>query len=459
MDTFDDINPATAETLARIPITSRAELAGAVARARAAQPAWAAMETAPRLELLSPVSARLEEQAEDLADLVTKEMGKPRSQALEEVHGWAEHIGVELEEVALALEPESHETASNSVQLVRAPLGVVAVITPWNFPVGMPLQILVPALGMGNTVVFKPSELVPLVGAKIAELLGEGLPEGVLELVQGDGALGAELVESDINMVGFIGSRATGKKIMRAAAGELKRLVLELGGKDPLIVMPDADIEAAAECAVCYSLSNSGQVCCAVERVYVAQDIAEEFERRVIEKAREWTVGDGFDEDIRMGPMVSDAQRQKVVDQVDAALCAGARLAFRGEVPESDGYFLPPVVLTNVGADQEITHEETFGPVVSLTRFSGDEDEAVRLANDTPYGLGANVFTADTQRGVRMARRIHAGQVGVNQYLGDAPGLPWVGARQSGFGFLGGIEGHRQFTVPKSIAQPKVSAQ
>lgn len=455
MNVIEDRNPATGECLIEVPFTGAQELAAAVARARAAQPAWAATETAERLQLLRGAAERLEARAEELADLVTLEMGKPRAQALGEVRGWAKNTLVELEEIGRAIEPEEHHTGGAKTWLVRDPLGVVAAITPWNFPVGMPLQILLPALGTGNTVVFKPSELVPQVGAVLAEIVGADLPAGVLELVQGDGSVGAALVASEVDMIGFVGSRETGKRIMHSAAGGLKRLVLELGGKDPLIVMGDADLELAAECAVRHSLRNTGQVCCSVERVYVAAEIAEEFERRVVEKARQWSCGDGFDEGVSMGPMVSAEQREKVVRQVDAALAQGARLAWRGEAPDSAGFFHPAVVLADVGAQLDITHEETFGPVVSLTTFNGEEAEAVRLANDTPYGLGANVYTGDTARGLRMARGIRAGQVGVNQYLGGAPGLPWVGARQSGFGFLGGIEGHRQFTVPKSISTPR----
>jgi acyl-CoA reductase-like NAD-dependent aldehyde dehydrogenase len=455
MNVIVDRNPATGECLAEIPVTGPAELAAAIARARAAQPAWGHLEPTRRLELLRGVAGRLEARAEELADLVTLEMGKPRAQALGEVRGWAAQTLVELEEIARALEPERHTTERATSWLVREPLGVVAAITPWNFPVGMPLQILLPALGTGNTVVFKPSELVPQVGALLCELVGEGLPPGVLELVQGDGAVGAALVAGDVDMIAFVGSRATGKLIMAGAADGLKRLVLELGGKDPLIVMADADLESAAECAVRHSLRNSGQVCCSVERVYVARDIAAAFEQRVIEKARAWTCGDGFDEASAMGPLVSAEARAKVAHQVQEALALGARLAYRGETPDSQGYFHPAVVLADVGAELEITREETFGPVVSLTTFSGEEEEALRLANDTPYGLGANVFTADRERGLRMASGIQAGQVGINQYLGSAPGLPWVGARQSGFGYLGGIEGHRQFTVPKSISMPR----
>jgi len=455
MTVFEDLNPATGECLAEIPVTGPEELAAAGARARAAQSAWGARPAAERLELLRGIAARLEERAEELADLVTLEMGKPRKQALGEARGWAKHTLVELDEIARAIEPEEHRTEGATTWLVRDPLGVVAAITPWNFPIGMPMQILLPALGTGNTVVFKPSEHVPQVGALLAEIVSAELPSGVLELVQGDGTVGAALVDGDVDMVGFVGSRATGKAIMRSAAGGLKRLVLELGGKDPLIVMEDADLESAAECAVRHSLRNTGQVCCSVERVYGAEAVASAFEEKVLEKARSWNCGDGFDDEVAMGPMVSAEQRDKVVRQVDAALAAGARLAWRGTAPESGGYFHPAVVLADVGADLDINHEETFGPVVSLTTFSGEEAEALRLANDSPYGLGANVFTADRERGLRMARGIQAGQVGVNQYLGSAPGLPWVGARQSGFGYLGGVEGHRQFTVPKSISTPE----
>ena len=458
MQTFSDLNPATGESLAEIPITSERELADAVARARAAQPAWGALSVEERADCLRGLGALLEEHAEELADLATREMGKPRAQSLGEAKGWARHALVELEEVVEALQPERYESGDSVSTLVRAPLGVVAAITPWNFPIGMPLQILVPALAAGNTVVFKPSELVPLVGAKLAELIQRLVPAGVLELVQGDGSVGAALVASEVDMIGFVGSRETGMRIMQSASSGLKRLVLELGGKDPLVVMEDADLEAAADCAVRHSLRNSGQVCCSVERVYVAAPIAEEFERLVVERAKEWTCGDGSLEGTKLGPMVSELQRSKVAAQVDEALTGGARLAYRGEVPAGAGYYYPATVLADVDEGLRISREETFGPVVSLTVFSGSEEEGVALANATPYGLGANVYTQDAERGLRMASRIHAGQVGVNQYLGSAPGLPWVGARQSGFGFLGGREGHRQFTVPKSISTPKTKS-
>ena len=451
MQTFRDLDPATGETLAEIPVTSPEELAAAVVRARAAQAEWGALSFEERAERLLDGARRLGELVDELADTVTREMGKPLADARREAKAWVGYTAEVLEEVREALAPTVIEEGGETTRVERDPLGVVAAITPWNFPVSMPLSILVPALATGNTAVFKPSEHVPLTGALVAKAFAEALPAGVLELVQGTGETGAALVAADVDMIGFVGSRATGQRIMASAAGDLKRLVLELGGKDPLVVFADADLEAAAETAVRHALRNTGQVCCSVERVYVAEEVAPAFEELVAKKAAEWTAGSGFDDSSRMGPMVSAEQREKVASQVDEAVREGARLVLGGRATEGPGWFYPATVLADVSQDLRISREETFGPVVSLTPFSGDEEEAVRLANDTPYGLGASVYTGDAERGLRVARRIRSGQVGVNRYLGGAKGTPWVGARQSGFGFLGGVEGHRQFTVPKSI--------
>lgn len=450
--TFAKHDPATGELIDHVSITSAAELARAVDAARAAQPEWEALGADERIARLAPFAQRLEERAEELARCVTREMGKPYPDALREVKGWVAHTPEILDEVRRAVAEENFDSEGVRTRLVRDPHGVVAAITPWNFPVAMPLSILLPALATGNSVVFKPSEHVPLTGALLHELLAAGLPQDVLGLVQGAGAVGAQLVDSAVDMVGFVGSRDTGVRIMAAASAGLKRLVLELGGKDPLVVFADSDLNAAADCAVRHSLRNTGQVCCAVERVYVEESIADEFEQRVIEKAKKWTHGNGFEEGVRMGPLVSTEQRAKVVAQVEQAVAHGARLLLGGETPEGPGAFYPATVLADVSPEHEVHTAETFGPVVCLSTFNGDEDEAVRLANDTPYGLGASIYSGDRERGLRIAKRVRSGQVGVNRYLGGAPGTPWVGARQSGFGFLGGIEGHRQFTVPKSIS-------
>lgn len=450
--TFPTIDPATGEVLSQVPITPDEQIVSKVEAARAAQPAWAAMGVEERCARIASAGPRILERLDEFTAQVTAEMGKPPAEARAEVKGRA--LGLErlIDTAKAACEVELDHSGGCESEILREPLGVVAAITPWNFPMGMPFSILMPALAMGNSVVFKPSEHVPLTGALIAEELGRDLPDGVLELVQGPGDVGARLVAADVDMIGFVGSRATGQRIMQAAGQGLKRLVLELGGKDPLVVFSDADLDAAADCAVRNSLRNAGQVCCSIERVYVADEVADVFEAKVLERAKAWKHGDGRHGDVDMGPMVSDEQRQKVHAQVRDAADKGSRLLLGGEMPTGNGYYYPATVVADLSPDAEMSTEETFGPVVSLQRFDGTDEDAIRLANDTPYGLGANVYTGDTQRGRRVALGIKSGQVGVNRYLAGSAKAPWVGARQSGFGYLGGIEGYRQFSVPKTIS-------
>lgn len=458
MTTFPDIDPADGTTIAEISLSTPAQLDDAIARARAAAPGWADTPPEDRAARLARGAEALAAREDELAALATREMGKTLDSARREIRTFVGGIPTVLGEVAQALEPAAHEARDTDTVVVREPHGVVAVITPWNFPVGMPLELLIPALATGNTVVFKPSEHTPLCGQEVAASLAAELPGGVLEVLHGAGEVGARLVAGEVDMVAFTGSRETGKAIMESAVKDLKRLVLELGGKDPMLVFADADLDRAADCAVDHSLRNTGQVCCSVERVYVAESVAAEFEQKVRERAERWRHGRGTDPDVKMGPLVSQEQRAKVVEQVDDAVAGGARLVLGGSTEQGPGFFYPATVLADVRADQRIAREETFGPVVCLSTFSGDEDEAVALANDTEYGLGANVWTGEAERGRRVAARIRAGQVGVNCYLGGAPGTPWVGARQSGFGFIGGVEGHRQFTVPKTISVAKEGA-
>ena len=453
--TFPNFDPATGEIIAEIRSASSEEVGDAVSRARASQPGWAALGFEKRAELLLKCSEALVSRRREFAELITREMGKPVKDAEREVRTWADGMPGVMDEVREALEPEvlqGHDCVSH---VVREPLGVVAAITPWNFPVGMPLELLPSALATGNTVVFKPSELVPLSGEKLAELLIELLPRDVLVQIHGRGDVGAELVAADVDMIGFVGSRDTGKAIMKSASGRLKRLVLELGGKDPLVVFGDADLDAAADCAVTHALRNTGQVCCSVERIFVAEEVAERFQDLVVEKAKTWKHGNGFEDGVKMGPMVSAEQREKVRVQVEEARQGGARILLGGDMPGGEGWFYPATVMSELAPELAINHQETFGPVITLARFSGDEEEAVQLANDTPYGLGANVYTGDLERGRRIAERIRAGTVGVNRYLNGATGAPWTGARESGFGFIGSVDGHKQFTIPKTISFPK----
>lgn len=456
--TFPDIDPATGETIEEIQITPPDEVAASAERAQAAWPAWAALDLEERLAALQKGADALAARRDELVDFIVREMGKPKGDAEGEFDLWYGGFAKSLDEYRAAFAPEVTLFKRHRTTKYRDPQGVVAAIAPWNFPFRMPINLVIPALAAGNAVVLKPTEHAPIVGRMIAEAFGAHLPKDVLQLVQGGGGTGAALVESNVDMIAFVGSRATGEAIMRSAAGGLKRLVLELGGKDPLFVFADADLDAAAKTAVTHSLRNTGQVCCAVERVYVAPEVRGDFEARVLELAKGWTYGNGFDEGVRMGPFVSTSQRAKTHAQVADAVAKGARLLAGGALPEGPGAFYPATVVADVPADSTLNTEETFGPVVALYPFDGSEDEAVRLAHESEYGLAANIYTQDEGAAVRLAKRLRFGQIGVNRYISSAPGSPWVGARQSGFGFLGSLEGHRQFTVPKCVTDTNPDA-
>jgi acyl-CoA reductase-like NAD-dependent aldehyde dehydrogenase len=449
---IEDRNPSTGELLASIPCAGPEEVGDAVRAARAALPSWAGLGLAGRAAVLERVAARLEDEAlvERLAGLITSEMGKPLASARKEAGNTARGIRGTLEAAGKALAPAETREGSTVTRLSREPLGIVAAITPWNFPLSMAREVIVPALVAGNTVVFKPSEIVPLTGAALHEVFAAELPQDVMRLLQGDDETGKALVASAIDMVGFVGSVEAGRHIMQSCAPQLKRMVLELGGKDPMIVCSDADLEAAADYAVRESMRNSGQVCCSVERIYVEEPVAQRFTELVAERARALAVGDPRD-DVFMGPMASEGQRQAVIEQVSDAVAHGARLLVGGRAPEGPGWFLQPTVLADLDESMEIMRRETFGPVAAI-RTVKDAEQALALANDSPYGLGASVWSGDTERGVALASRLESGQVGVNRGLGGAGDPPWCGVKQSGFGFLGSPDGYRQFTRPLTVS-------
>jgi len=305
---------------------------------------------------------------------------------------------------------------------------VVAIMSPWNFPVDEVLLLALPSLASGNAVIVKPSEVVPETGALLVATLQSVLPTGILQVAQGDGAVGKQLVSHpDVHMVAMTGSSATGQKILQTAAPQLKRVVLEMGGKDPMIVFEDADLEKAAHDAVKYSLCNSGQVCCSIERIYVAESIYDQFQQVAQTCAAEYKVGNGMDPDVKVGPLVSNLQRDQVKEQVEDAIAKGAKLLHQSTVPESKGSFYPVTVLSDVNEEMSVFTKETFGPVVSITKFDGSEAEGIRLANKTEYGLGSCVYTKDMEKAKRVAAGIGAGQVGVNCYALDNMDVhcPW----------------------------------
>jgi acyl-CoA reductase-like NAD-dependent aldehyde dehydrogenase len=444
-------DPATGAEVGAVDVTPPAEIPAVVARARAALPAWAALGTAGRAAVLRPLAAAMSARLGELAQLLTREMGKPLKDATGEIKSCADGLEHEIAEIESALAPEVLDDGRTHSTIYRDALGVCAAITPWNFPFAMPHWMVFPALMAGNTVVLKPSEETPLIAQAYADLVRALVPEGVLQVVHGADDQGKALVQADVDLIAFTGSRAVGKHIMAAAAGGLKRIILELGGKDPLLVLDSADVDKAAAFAARNSFRNAGQVCVATERIYVHRALADRFVSKLSAEAAKMTVGNGLEETSRIGPMVSARQRDHVLRQVADAVAQGATVVRGGE---HAGLFVQPTVLTGVTPEMGIAQEETFGPVACVTVVDSD-DEAVRLANATRYGLGAVVFGADDARTAEVARSLSAGMIGVNQGVYGARGTPWVGARESGYAFHSSRDGHRNFTQTRVVSRPK----
>lgn len=420
-----------------------------MARARAAQPEWASRGPGGRADVLRGVADGFVARSDELGDLLTAEMGKPVSEGRGEVRSCGgPGLHAELDEMVAALSPEVLQDGRTYTELIHQPFGVAAAITPWNFPISMPHWMVLPSLMAGNTVVLKPSEETPLIAQAYVEILQAVLPPDVLQVVHGGDDQGKALVAADIDLIAFTGSREVGKRILEAAAPGLKRVVLELGGKDPLVVLDDADLNRAAGFAARNSFRNAGQVCVSTERIYVHEAVADEFERLLAHRASQLVVGNGTDEGVDVGPMISARQRDHVLAQIDDAVRHGARVIGGGK--GHHGLWVMPTIL---GADHsmDVMQRETFGPVACVVRV-GSDAEAVALANDTPFGLGAVVFGSE-DRAWKVAQQIDAGMVGVNRGVGGAHGSPWVGTKESGYGFHGGPHGHRQFAQARIVSR------
>lgn len=415
---------------------------------------WRATSSIERIRLLQQGLAKMYTKKDLFVSTMVKEMGKPMREAEEEMEA-ACCKSPYWKVMEQSLQPSRRGPHS---LVVREPLGLVAVLSPWNFPCDEILLLTLPALASGNTVVVKPSEVTPLTGALTVETLASVLPEGVLQLAQGDGGVGSQLVSHPATaMVAMTGSSATGRQILRQGAPAMQRFVLELGGNDPMVVFADCDLEKTVQDAVTYSLQNAGQVCCSVERVLVEESIYSEFVELVVDMASsQHRVGNGANPDTTVGPLVSMVQLQKVQEQVNDALDRGARLAYQSTIPavqdHGAGFFFPITVLADVTDSMQIYRSETFGPVISISSF-GTEQQAVTMANDTEYGLMASVYTTDHEKALRVANQIQAGQVGLNCYALNSMDVscPWVGHKASGYGFHSGPEGFHNFSIPKSL--------
>lgn len=435
-------NPTTKELLAELPVTTTSEIDEMVKNSHRAQKSWGERPIEERAQFILKGYERLKENREEMVTLIHSEMGKTLKEAHREFDGYTGGIKNLMSEVIESLKPSVNNDGVTETTTYRDPLGVCASITPWNFPLGMPHTLMMPSLAAGNTIIFKPSEEVPLIGLKYVECLNQTLPKGVLQVVIGAGEQGKYLVESDVQLITFTGSQATGKSILSSGGKELKRVLLELGGKDPLIVLNDADVEKATTFAVNNSFRNAGQVCVSTEKIYVEEAIYDNFVGKLIEKAQ----------NVELGHMIHHKQKTHVVNQVKEAIAEGAQIVF-GELDESDSNYFSPVVLTDVTPEMNIMVDETFGPVACVQKVSSTE-EAMELANRGNYALGGVIFSSDTEKAKTLSRGMKAGMVGINKAVGGAKGSPWVGAGQSGFGFHGSPEGHRQFTQLRIVSCP-----
>src|ERR687896_163646 len=447
-------NPATEETVATVGTPSAEQIDAALAGAREASREWGATPAVERGELLHEVATRLRDRTGELARVMTLEGGKPLIENSDEV-GWTaaafDYYAEMGRNFAGRVIPPIESTQLAVV--VKEPIGAWGCIVPWNYPLLLLAWKVAPAIAAGNTVVAKPSELTPLSTLMLADCFAD-LPPGTINLLAGAGDIGAALVQDDrIEGVAFTGSVETGKKVASACATRVARMNLEMGGKDPFIVCADVagDVSVAARGGAWAAYLNAGQVCTSAERFYVAREVYDEFLDAFVSHARELRVGDPLDPSTDVGPMVSAGQRAKVEAQVSAAVDAGAELVVGGDrAGQERGHYFAPAVVTGAPSSTDLLREETFGPVAPIVPVAS-LDEAIELANSTPFGLGANVYTRDLETAVRCLREIRAGTVWINDPLTDNDAGPFGGFKQSGFGRELGQEGLEAFQETKHV--------
>ncbi|MGE0113817.1 MAG: aldehyde dehydrogenase family protein [Steroidobacteraceae bacterium] len=444
------INPATGAIFADCPAATRTQLDEAVAAARKAALTWSQTSFEERRALIKRFSAALQANRDQLAELLTREQGKPLGQARDEIgragtqgEGMAQ-IGIESEIIT--------DNAERRIELHYVPLGIVGIITPWNAPINLAAGPLVSALYTGNTVILKPSPYTPLCTLKMGELLRDIFPPGVVNVLAGGDELGRWMTEHPgIDKISFTGSVATGKKVMASAAGTLKRVTLELGGNDAAIVLDDVDVKAVAPKLFFAGFVNSGQVCMAIKRIYAHEKIHDALCEALAEEARKARIGNGLDPATQYGPLQNRMQYDKVAGLLDDIKQSGARILAGGEVPQGPGYFIAPTVVCDVSDDSRIVREEQFGPVLPVLRFS-DVEDAIRRANDTRYGLAGSVWSADIERAAKIAARLEVGTAWVNQHRATAANVPFGGAKESGIGRHYSIIGLKSNMEPRVIS-------
>lgn len=450
-------NPANKELLGTVKCTTDSEITEIVSRCRAAFSVWSSYSYEERGVRLRKFADILENKANEFATLMTKEMGRPLSESLPEVTKSVKFIRTFADKAESMLSDFIiRDVPGKDIKIINEPYGVVALIKPWNMPLQTPIWSMAPALMAGNAIAFKPSENTLLVAKELEKIIIECdfLPKGLVGFIYGDREQGVTLLRNKINMVSFTGSVKAGKAIASQVADRFIKTSLELGGKDPMIVLDDANIDFAAMAAVWGSTTNCGQFCSSIERVYVQSNIFDKFVEKAKEYCEQIKVGNGLDPTVEMGPVVNEMQFNKVIGQIQDAVQRGATIITGGGAYENgelaNGWFIKPTVIVNLTNDMKIVQEETFGPLVRILKFDS-VDEAITLANDSEYGLGASVITQDEEKARYIARKLDIGMVWINEPLLSNEYCPWIARKNSGLGYELGELGIREFVRSKII--------
>lgn len=450
---FEVLNPATEQVIASVPDASQADLDAAIAAARAAFPAWSAKSMDERRAVLNAMGDVILANVDELKRLLTSEQGKPHHEAEGEVIG----AGYWLKGAASLDLPREvvEDSEERRVETRRVPLGVVGAIAPWNFPLILAMFKIGPGLLAGNTMVLKPSPFTPLTTLRFAELVKDVVPAGVLNVITGGDRLGPWLTaHQGLDKISFTGSTATGKRVMESASHGLKRITLELGGNDPAIVMPDVDVKEIAPKLFWAAFNNNGQICIATKRMYIHKDVYEPLRDAIVEYAKTVKVGDGSEQGTQIGPINNRPQYERVKALIADSQAQGHNILLGGDAIEGPGYFIPVTIIDNPPEDSRIVREEQFGPVLPLLKFD-DVEDALARANDSEYGLGGSVWSADTDRALEIAQRVASGTVWVNETQYLSPIAAFGGRRQSGIGVEGGREGLMEYTAAQTISVKK----
>ncbi|GAA4738945.1 NAD-dependent succinate-semialdehyde dehydrogenase [Actinomycetospora chibensis] len=454
--TFGVEDPSTGELLCDVADASPEDGMVALQAAHDAQPDWAATAPREREEILRRAFELITERADDIALIMTLEMGKPLAESKAEITYAAEFFRWFSEEaVRISGEWKVNATGSGRVLVMRQPIGPCLLITPWNFPLAMGTRKIGPAIAAGCTMVIKPASLTPLTILKLADILAEaGLPDGVLNVVTTTSTgkvMGPLIADGRIRKLSFTGSTEVGQKLIEQSAQQVLKTSMELGGNAPFVVCADADVDEAVQGAMLAKMRNIGEACTAANRFYIHADVAEEFTKKLVDRMADMKVGRGTEEGVEVGPLVEADQRDKVAELVDDAVQKGATLRTGGEIPSGAGYFYPPTVLSDVPTSARLAKEEIFGPVAPIFTFTEDDD-AIRAANDTEFGLVSYLYTKDLSRAIRLSERLEAGMVGLNQGMVSNAGAPFGGVKQSGLGREGGTVGIDEYLEIKYVA-------